>query len=30
MRRVQLTASGVPHEVASCDDVPDTPERPIR
>jgi disulfide oxidoreductase YuzD len=30
MKQVQLTAFGVPHEVASCVDMPDTPNGPIR
>jgi hypothetical protein len=30
MQQVQFTAFGVPHEVASCVDVPDTPDRSIR
>jgi hypothetical protein len=30
MKQVQLTALGVPHEVASCIDVSDTPNVPIR
>jgi hypothetical protein len=30
MKQVQLTAFGVPHEVASCIDVTDTRNGPIR